>query len=160
MVEQMKVAICLNSDGKIYVGNPWTAPRFVIYEIKQEKNRIEYKRIHEKENPWIEQDESVICDPMMCNDGCSDMVKADLNHLADHYIILEAIHGCVALLANLFCSNVQKVLTNGGIEIHPYPVFIKDPDIAINSFIVSNFSSNDSYNQDNIDIIALDPDLK
>jgi len=156
----MKVAICSNEDGNIYTGNPWTAPNFIIYEIKHEENIIEYRRVHEKENPWIAQDESVICDPMMCNDGCSDIVKEDLNHLADHYIILEAIHGCVALLANLFCSNVQKVLTNGGIDIHPFPVFIKDPDMAVNSFIISNFSSDDPYNKVNIKVIKLEPDLK
>ena len=151
----MKVAICLNTDGSIYLGNPWTAPTFAIYEIEQDENMVQYKKIHEKENPWISQDESVICDPMMCNDGCSDIVKNDLNHLADHYIILEAINGCVAILSNLFCSNVEKVLSNGGIDIHPYPVFIKDPDIAINSFIVSNFSSNEPHNKINLKIIKL-----
>ena len=156
----MKVAISLKTDGSIYLGNPWTAPNFAVYEIIQKENTIKYTRIHEKENPWISQDESVICDPMMCNDGCSDIVKEDLNHLADHYIILEVIHGCVALLANTFCSNIEKVLKNGGIDIYPYPVFIKDPDIAINSFIVSELTSEKPYNSANIKIIKLDSDLK
>jgi len=153
---KMKVAISLNQDGSIYLGNPWTAPSFVVYEIKQDQNIVKYKKIHQKENPWLSQDESVICDPMMCEDGCSDIIKEDLNHLADHYIILEVINGCTALLSNLFCSNLEKVLTNGGIDIYPYPVFIKDPDIAINSFIVSNFTPKETFNGENLKIIKLD----
>ena len=155
----MKIAISLSKDGSIYLGNPWTAPNFAVYEITQKENIIKYQRIYEKENPWIAEDESVICDPMMCSDGCSDMVKADLNHLADHYIILEAISGCTTLLANTFCSNVEKVLKNGGIDLHPYPVFIKDPDIAVNSFIVSEFTSEDPYNSAKLKIIKLNLNL-
>jgi len=140
----MKVAISLDKEGNIYKGNPWTAPNFAIYEILTKDNVSKYKKIRETENPWIEEDESIICDPMMCNDGCSDVIKADLNHLADHYIILEAISGCTHLLANIFCSNLEKVLKNGGIEIHQFPIFIKSPETALNNFIVTELTSKDS----------------
>ena len=148
----MKVAISLEKDGHIYTGNPWTAPNFVIYEITQYENLIEYKKLEEKENPWLEEDESLICDPMMCSDGCSDIIKADINHLADHYIILEIVNGCSYLLANTFCSNVEKVLRNGDIKIHQFPVFIKNPDMALNNFIVSEFKSGGYYNRVNFKI--------
>lgn len=144
-VEFMKVAVSINAEGKIYKGNPWTAPKFVIYEVIKETKLVTYQSVAEIENPWLEEDESVICDPMMCNDGCSDVVKADLNHLADHYIILEAIHGCNYLLANTFCSNVEKVLENGGIEIHQFPIFMKLPEQALKNFINTIFSQNNNH---------------
>lgn len=140
----MKVAIALEQSGNIYRGNPWTAPQFAIYDITPQTDIITFKKIKLVENPWIEEDESIICDPMMCSDGCSDIVKADLNHLADHYIILEAVHGCTYLLANTFCSNVEKVLLNGGIEIHQFPIFIKKPEHAIKNFIIAIFSPESS----------------
>jgi len=148
----MKVAIPLEKDGEIYNGNPWTAPNFVIYEITSKKEVIEYEKIEERSNPWLEKDESLICDPMMCSDGCSEIIKADLNHLADHYIILEVVNACSYLLANTFCSNVEKVLKNGGIEIYQFPVFIKNPEIALNNFIISVFTPEDSSNKVNFKI--------
>lgn len=132
----LKIAIPLNNEKKIYHNNPWTAPTFAVYSVSSQEEFIKYKFGEFVENPWVKEDESVICDPMMCSDGCSDTVKADLNHLADHYIILEAIGGCDYIVAGTFCSNIAKVMEKGGIEIYPIAPFISEPDLAIKNLLI------------------------
>lgn len=141
---QMKIAVPLDTDFKIYPLNPWTAPNFAVYLVQDDhKGNITYKCLQERENPWLEEDESIICDPMMCGDGCSDVIKADLYHLADHYIILEVVSGCTYLIAQTYCSNVDKVLENGGIEIFLLPPIIKEPELAIKRLLVNLEYTND-----------------
>jgi len=132
----LKIAIPLNKEQKIYHYNPWTAPNFAIYSVRTQEELLVYECSIVVENPWVEEDESMICDPMMCSDGCSDTVKADLNHLADHYIILEAIGGCNYIVAGTFCSNIEKVMAKGGIEIYPITPFITDPELAIKNLLI------------------------
>lgn len=139
----MKIAIPLDENHKVYPLNPWTAPIFAIYQVEEKDDKVTYECLEEKENPWIEKDESIICDPMMCTDGCSDLVKNDLNHLADHYIILEAISGCSYLIAETTCTNVEKVLDNGGIEIYRLPPIIREVDLAIKRLLVNLEFTND-----------------
>lgn len=142
----MKVALSIDNDGNLYKQNLWTAPKFVIFEVFPNENYVEYTKVEEKDNPWSQEDESVICDPMACEDGCSDQVKEDINHLSEHYIILEAIKGCEYFLSNFFCGNIQKVLENANIKICPYPLFIKKPEIALNNFLISCYTPKNSRN--------------
>ncbi len=132
----LKIAIPLNREQKIYHYNPWTAPGFAIYSVSKQDELLVYEFDRFSQNPWVEEDESMICDPMMCSDGCSDIVKADLNHLADHYIILEAIGGCNYIVAGIFCSNIENVLEKGGIEIYHITPFIKEPEQAIKNLLI------------------------
>jgi predicted Fe-Mo cluster-binding NifX family protein len=134
---KMKIAVPLDNKKKVYHANPWTAPSFAIYTVTEEDENLIYDCIAEKENPWIEENASVICDTMTCADGCSDVVKADLSHLSDHYIILEAVHGCTYLVAETYCSNVEKVLENSGINIYRLPPIVKEPDLAIKNLLVN-----------------------
>lgn len=140
---KMKITVPLDTNHKVYPLNPWTAPLFAIYLIQDDdEGNITYECLEQKENPWIE-DESIICDPMMCEGGCSDIIKADLNHLANHYIILEVVNGCTYLIAETACSNVEKVLEYGGIEVYTLPPIIKDPDLAIKRLLVNLEYTND-----------------
>ncbi|MDA3947100.1 MAG: hypothetical protein PF439_10535 [Helicobacteraceae bacterium] len=134
---KMTIAVPLDTDLNVYTLNPWTAPLFAIYLIEGNDDNVTYQCLEQKKNPWIEEEESILCDPMMCEDGCSDIVKADLNHPADHYIILEVVNGCTYLIAKTCCRNVEKVLENGGIEIYLLPPIIKDPDLAIKRLLVN-----------------------
>lgn len=133
----MKIAVPLDTDGKVYTKNPWTAPRFVIYSVRDSGDNIIYEAIEVKENPWRAKDKDLICDPIMCDGDCSDITQADVNHLADHYIILEVINGCSYLIVEMACSNVEKVLKHGGIELYVLPPIIKEPDLAIKRLLVN-----------------------
>ncbi|WP_345974496.1 hypothetical protein [Sulfurimonas sp. HSL3-7] len=133
----MKIAVPLNADNSVYHSNPWTAPAFAVYQVTDEKEKIIFDCVEHKKNPWAEEDESVVFDPMMRSDRCNDRVKNDLDHLADHYIILEAINGCDYIIAETCCSNVEKVLEKGGIKIYKLPPIIKDPDLAVKNLLVN-----------------------
>ncbi len=134
---KIKIAVPLDTDGRVYPLNPWTAPLFAIYLVQDREDKITFERLEEKENPWTKEEKNIICDPMMCGDGCSDIIRSDLNHLADHYIILEVLNGCSYLIAEMACSNVEKVLEHGGIEIYELPPIIKEPDLAIKRLLVN-----------------------
>ena len=110
---KMKIAVPLDADNKVYHANPWTAPAFAIYLVEDEEDTIIYDCLEHKENPWIEKDESIICDPTVCSDGCD-------------YII-----------AGTCCSNVEKVLEKGGIEIYKLPPIVRDPDLAVKNLLVN-----------------------
>lgn len=61
----------------------------------------------------------------------------------DHHIILEVLSGCSYLIAQRYCSNVEKAVTNGGIEIYNLPPIVKEPDLAVKSLLVNlNFTNN------------------
>lgn len=134
---KMKIAVPLDTDNRVYHANPWTAPAFAIYLVEDEEDTIIYDCLEHKENPCIEKDESIICDSTVCSDGYSDMVKADLNHLSGHDIILEAVSGCSYMIAETYCSNVEKVLEKGGIEIYKLPPIVRDPDLAVKNLLVN-----------------------
>jgi len=134
---KMKIAVPVDANNKMYQSNPWTAPAFAIYLITEEDGMIVFECTEHKKNPWLEVDENIVCAPLMCADGCSDAVKADLNHIAEHEIILEALKGCSYLIAETYCSNVKKVLENGGIEIFRLPPIVKKPDLAIKYLLVN-----------------------
>lgn len=140
---KIKIAVPVDTKNRVYHSNPWTAPAFAIYLVKDEEEKIIFDCLEYKVNPWLEEDESLICDPMICRDGCSDVIKADLEHLADHRIILDAINGCTYLTAVTFCNDVEKVLENGGIEIYRLPPIVKEPDLAIKNLLVNlGFTTN------------------
>ncbi len=138
---KMKIAVPVDTNNKMYHSNPWTAPAFTIYLVKDEDNMIIFECIEHKNNPWLEVDENIVCDPVMCADGCSDDVEADPSHLAEHKIILESLKGCRYLIAETYCSNIEKVLKNEGIEIFRLPPIVKEPDLAIKNLLVNlNFT--------------------
>jgi predicted Fe-Mo cluster-binding NifX family protein len=134
---KMKIAVPVDANNKMYHSNPWTAPAFAIYLITEDDGMIVFACIEHKKNPWLEVDEKVVCDPAMRTDGCSDAVKADLTHIAEHSIILEALNDCSYLIVEAYCSNVKKVLENGGIEIFRLPPIVKEPDLAIKNLLVN-----------------------
>ncbi|MBU1642875.1 hypothetical protein KKE54_05895 [bacterium] len=134
---KMKIAVPVDANNKMYHSNAWTAPAFAIYLITEKDEMIVFECIDHKKNPWLEIDERVVCDPAMHADGCSDAVKADPTHLAEHSIILKALNDCSYLIVETFCSNVKKVLENGGIEIFQLPPIVKEPDLAIKNLLVN-----------------------
>lgn len=134
---KIKIAVPLDADNSVYHSNPWTAPAFAVYLVKDEEEKIIYDCLEHKENPWAEENKNIICDPMIRSDGCSDMVKADLDHPADHQTIFEAINGCDYITAGTCCSNVEKVLGKGGTKIYKLPPIVKDPDLAVKSLLIN-----------------------
>ncbi len=133
----MRIAIPIDEEDMVYKLNPWTAPYFDIYTIDGDGKKAQCHFIEKRTNPWLGEDESIICDPMACQDGCSDIVKADINHLADHYIILEVVNDCDYLIARTFCSNIERVMTNSGIKIFEINPFINNSKSAIHNLVLS-----------------------
>lgn len=134
---KIKIAVPLDADNSVYHSNPWTAPAFALYLVRDEEEKIVYDYIEQKTNPCVEEDKNVVFDPMMRSDRCSDMRKNDLGHLSDHYIILEAVNGCDYIIAENCCRNVEKVLEKGGIKTYKLPPIIKDPDLAVKNLLVN-----------------------
>lgn len=134
----LRIAVPITDEFKIYHDNPWTAPQFMIYKVSGTPDALYYELEKVNPNPWIEEDESLICDPMKCSDGCSDIIKGDLNHLADHYIILEAIEGCQYLIADTYCTNIEQVVKKANIQIYEILTFVHKPELAIKNLLIAN----------------------
>ncbi len=132
---KIKITVPLDADNSVYHSNPWAAPAFALYLVKDETEKIVYDCLEHKKNPWAE--ENSLFDPMTCSDRCSDIVKPDLNHPADHQIIFEAVNGCDYVIAGTCCSNVEKVLEKGGIKIYKLPPIVKDPDLAVKRLLIN-----------------------
>jgi len=128
---KMKIAVPLDREKKVYHDTPWTAPSFAIYTVTEEDEELIYNCVAEKENPRIGYD------PMTSADDCSDDVETDLGHISDHHAILEAVHGCRYLVAETYCSNVEKVLGDSGIELYRLPPIVKNPDLAVKNLLVN-----------------------
>jgi predicted Fe-Mo cluster-binding NifX family protein len=132
----MKIALPLDRSRSIYHPNPCTAPQFAIYMIEGSKQNLHYRLYAIVENPWAGEDNGMVHDEQMQACNCSSQRREDLNHISEHYLLLEVLNGCSYLLADRYCDNTQRALENAGITLFKVPSFIKEPDKAIKNFIV------------------------
>ena len=132
----MLVAIPLDTDFCIYHGNPSTAPHYALYTIEGERSDLRFKLSRTAPNPWVKNGCDHANDEAVRNCACPAERAEDMHHIADHYVILEAIKGCEYLLAGTFCRNTVKTLRNGGIKTYKIPPFIHNSDKAIKHFLI------------------------
>lgn len=132
----MKVAVPLDTSLDIYRYNPCTAPHFGIYTIKREDKDVTFSLHKTVENPWVLSDGEMIHSDIMREGKCDVRQKNDPHHLCEHYLILEAIHGCCYLLAQTFCENTKQSMTHAGVKLFQVPPFIRYVDQAIKNFLI------------------------
>jgi predicted Fe-Mo cluster-binding NifX family protein len=131
----MKIAIPLDKDLMFYNDNPYTAPKFAIYFIEGNKTDISFKMLMILDNPrYMEVSDKVEEIQKKCD--CDKERQVDMQHICEHYSILETINSCSYLLAIKYCHNTYKTLQRGGIKIFKIPSIIKKTETAIKNFLV------------------------
>jgi len=132
----MKFALPLDGNHHVYRYNPCSAKHFAIYTIHGNSKAVTYALLSVVDNPWLKSNGSMVCDPVTRLGECDDMKKNDLGHIAEHYILLEALNGCNFLLGQNFCENTKSSMKNAGIKIFTIPPFISQSDKAIRHFLI------------------------
>jgi len=141
----MKVAVPLTKELMLYSDNPYTAAKFAIYLIVGDKTDVSYSLVEIVDNPrYIEVSDRVEEIEREC--ACDLERQNDIQHICEHYSILESIGSCSYLLAARYCKNTIKSLQNGGIKIFQIPTIIKKADIAIKNFLIGASFANKIQN--------------
>ncbi|OHE10908.1 MAG: hypothetical protein A2513_01050 [Sulfurimonas sp. RIFOXYD12_FULL_33_39] len=131
----MRIAIPLDKNMMFYNENPYTAPKFAIYFIEGNHSDISFKILKILDNPrYLDVSEGVEEIQKKCD--CNIERQTDMQHICEHYSILETIGNCSYLLAAKYCHNTYKTLKNGGIKIFKIPSIIKKTEIAIKNFLI------------------------
>ncbi len=131
----MKIAVPVNNIMTFYHFNPFTAPKFAIYSIDGDRNKVTFRLQSVVENPWVGTDFGEFeTKQVTCN--CDSSACANMQHISEHYALLDVIGGCDYLLVDLHCDNVSRALKNGGIQVYKTPPIIHKIDTAIKNFIL------------------------
>lgn len=132
----MDIAIPTDEQHVIYHDNPYTAPKFAIYSVIQNaKTDVTFALKSIVDNPLYRLKCNIFEDDQLkCN--CEDERANSIKHIYEHYALLDVLGGCSYLLANNYCKNVIRSMTNGGITIYKIPPIIKKIDMAIKNFII------------------------
>lgn len=131
----MKIAIPLNKDLTLYNDNPYTAPKFALYFIEGNRTNISFKMLKILDNPrYIEVSDRVEEIQKKCD--CDVERQVDMQHICEHYSILETIGSCSYLLAAKYCHNTYKTLKTGGVKVFKIPSIIKKTETAIKNFLI------------------------
>jgi predicted Fe-Mo cluster-binding NifX family protein len=72
--------------------------------------------------------------------------KTDIQHICEHYALLETISSCTYLLADNYCKNTFSTLKKGGITVFRIPSIIKNVDQAIKNFLIGASFANKIQN--------------
>jgi len=131
----MKIAVPFSQQLELYRDNPSTAPKFGIYEIVMEKSRVGISLLSVEMNPWCKT-ACGLFDTSSTNCTCDEERQKDIRHITEHYALLEVLAGCSYLLADRFCDNTKRALTNGGIHLFKFPSVIRTTENAIKNFII------------------------
>ncbi len=131
----MKIALPLIDASTIYKDNPYTAPKFGIYNIDGNKDNVSFGLNAIIDNPW----NSSSCklfnqDQLKCS--CNKEEQERIEHKCEHYALLDLIYDCRYLLANKYCENTKKSMQSGGIAIVNVPPIITKIDTAIKNFLI------------------------
>jgi predicted Fe-Mo cluster-binding NifX family protein len=143
--QPMTIAVPLDNELMLYHDNPFTAPKFAIYFINGDKTNVSFKRTKIVENPRclfecnLFDDSQIKCD-------CDVASKADIEHICEHYALLESIGSCSYLLADRYCENTSHTLKNGGISVFKIPTIINDIEMAIKNFLIGASYANKIQN--------------
>jgi len=132
----MKIAVPFSQQLELYRDNPSTAPKFGIYEIIMEKSRVDISLLSVEANPWCGNTSCDCFDNDAVHCACDEKRKHDIRHITEHYALLEVLGGCSYLLADRFCENTRRALTNGGIHLFKFPSVIRTTENAIKNFII------------------------
>lgn len=131
----MKIAIPVDKDLMLYSENPYTAEKFAIYSIKGDANNISFDMVKIVDNPRSNQVSDGL-EEIQKKCACDKERQDDMQHICDHYSILETIKSCNYLLSAKYCKNTYKTLQNGGITVFKIPTIIKKTDSAIKNFLI------------------------
>lgn len=141
----MKIAIPLDKELELYHKNPFTAPKFVIYSIEGDKTNIRFSKSTIVDNRRYPRKCSLIEDSQVAC-ACDMDAKKDIEHICEHYSLLETIEGCSYLLADNYCENTSSTLKKGGITVFRIPAIIKNVDKAIKNFLIGASLANTIQN--------------
>ena len=141
----MKFALPINKDGLFYRFNPCGAERFLIYTVHKEKEALTYALLNSVVNPWHEI-EGAVCASLVENGGCDAELKNSIEHILDHYAMLEVLARCDYLLGDNFCDNTRKALRNAGIKAYNVPPFLSKLEQIITHFLIGVNVANSSEN--------------
>lgn len=131
----MKIAIPLDKNLMLYNDNPYTAPKFAVYFIEGNKTDISFKMLMILDNPrYMEVSDKVEELQKKCD--CDKERQVDMQHICEHYSILETISSCSYLLAAKYCNNTYKTLQTGGVKVFKIPSIIKKTEAAIKNFLI------------------------
>ncbi|MEA1919265.1 MAG: hypothetical protein U9N52_05445 [Campylobacterota bacterium] len=132
----MKFALPLDLDHHVYRYNPCSASKFAIYTVHGNSKSVTYTLLSIVDNPWVATDGKMVCDPAARLSQCDEISENDINHIAEHYVLLEALNGCDYLLGQNFCDNTIRTMKNAGIKIFTIPPFNSQSDKAIRHFLI------------------------
>lgn len=130
-----KIAIPLNNTMGFYHNNPVTAPKFAIYTIDMKKKKVTFALQHIYDNPLNGTNDGLY-NKSQIHCSCDKDTCSDLQHKAEHYLILDAIHECEYLLVNYSCENVLRALKIANIQTYKISPFITQVDMAIKNFLL------------------------
>ncbi len=131
----MKFALPLDKDGLFYRFNPCGADTFSIYTVHKEKEMLTYALLNSVANPW-HNIEGATCSHLAENGGCDAELKNNIEHILDHYAMLEVLSRCDYLLGDNFCDNTRKALRNAGIKAYNVPPFLTEIKKIITHFLI------------------------
>jgi hypothetical protein len=131
----LKFALPLDNRNTFYRYNPCSAQKFAIYTTHGTSDEVTYAQLRIVDNPW-QKVEGAMCDPEFRYGGCEKEVQKDLNHIVDHYAILEVLNGCNFLLGDNFCENTRRAMHNAKIKTYNIPPFISQIDKIIEHFLI------------------------
>jgi len=144
-VKRLKIAIPLDEKQTIYHQNPFTAPKFAIYNIDVDKQNVQFTLNNVVESPWSSssyknfKENTIKC-------ACNKKAQDDINHICEHYSLLEVIGDCSYLLADHFCVNTTRALSIGGVTVFKIPSIINRTDLAIKNFLIGASFANKIQN--------------
>ena len=139
----MQIAIPTDYDDAIYQDNAYTAPKFAIYTVVPENEKVVFFLKNIVENP-LRKMKSGSFDEAQLKCSCDTKYSSELTHIYEHYSLLDSISGCSYLLANCYCKNVARSMKSGGIIIYKIPSIIKQTDTAIKNFLIGASFANTS----------------
>ncbi len=112
-----------------------TAPKFAIYTINMKRKNVIFSLLHILDNPLNSNNKGGYEQSQIhCN--CNQDTCSDINHKAEHYVILDAIRECKYLLADYYCQNIVDALQIADIQTYKIPPFITQVDMAIKNFLL------------------------
>ena len=141
----MEIAIPIDEQLSLYRKNPFTSPRFAIYQVDlANKVVITQKRV--VENPLAKINGHFETDQI--NGSCSN--QSELKHICEHYSILEVLSKVSFLLACSSCTNLKKSLKNVGITIYQIPPIIQEVETALKNFLIGASYANKTQDIHNV----------
>ena len=131
----MKIAVPINNLMSLYHLNPFTAPKFAIYSVVGDRSNITFGLKSVVDNPWVNINQGEF-DKSQVTCSCDISKCTNMQHISEHYALLDVIGGCDYLLVDHHCDNISRTLKNGGIQIYKVPPIINKIDTAIKNFIL------------------------